>query len=173
MKGISDNKYQLILTDPPYDLDRDVMQGFQDEFIRICKGDIIVFCPPENQWSFGTNTKFMFWMKASSTKNYSKNYGRFVEMICRYIQPQSKFNSDLHWSNYTGVYSDLVTSVKDHPYKKPVSLIDRFILIHTDKGDSIFDAFGGSGTIYESALRLGRKCDSCEIGSKTGEGRIL
>lgn len=172
MKSIEDDTYQLILTDPPYDFPQSHMSLYHEEFLRICKGDILIFCPPENQWKF-EGVKYLFWNKATSTKNYSKNYGRFVEVICRYEQWGSKFNSDLHWSNYTGVYNDLVTSVKKHPYKKPNSLIERFILIHSNENDSIFDPFAGSGTVEEIANKLGRKCDSCEIGNEKGEGRIL
>lgn len=173
MVDIPDQSIQLILTDPPYDFPKSKMRLYQAEFLRICKGDILVFCPPENQWVFGDYVKYMYWIKSPSTKNYTKNYGRFVEVICRYIQDESIFNTDLHWSNYTGVYTDLVTSVKNHPYKKPLSLIERFILIHTDSGDSIFDPFAGSGTVEHCAIGLGRECNSCEIGSKDGKGRIL
>jgi len=172
MATVPDNHFQLIIADPPYDIHRAAMMDFHSEFKRICKGDILVFCPPENQWLF-PDCKLLFWCKSSSTKNYSKNYGRFVEMIFRYPRSKSKFNSNLHWSNYTGCYNDVVVSTEQHPYKKPESLIERLIRIHSDPGDLIFDPFAGSGTVEDCGTRLGRIVTSCEIAQASGIGRIL
>lgn len=150
----------LIITDPPYNLERNLQRFYHREFCRICKGSILVFCSPENQWKF-SGVKYLFWIKPTSTKNYSKNYGRFVEMICYYPR-NGVWNKDLLWANYTGVYTDYVIGRTEHPHEKPESLIERFINIHSNPGDIILDPFAGSGTVARVAERLGRKTISIE-----------
>lgn len=44
-----------------------------------------------------------------------------------------------------------------YPTQKPIELLDRIIQISTDEGDTVLDAFCGSGTTLVSAKLLGRK----------------
>jgi DNA modification methylase len=43
-----------------------------------------------------------------------------------------------------------------YPNQKPESLIEPFVLVHTDLNDVVFDPFGGSGTTAAVAQRLDR-----------------
>jgi len=43
-----------------------------------------------------------------------------------------------------------------YPTQKPLAIINRIIKVHTNPGDRVLDFFAGSGTIGESAARLGR-----------------
>jgi site-specific DNA-methyltransferase (adenine-specific) len=43
-----------------------------------------------------------------------------------------------------------------YPTQKPLAIINRIIRVHTNQGDRILDFFAGSGTVGESAFRLGR-----------------
>ena len=43
-----------------------------------------------------------------------------------------------------------------YPTQKPLAIIDRIVRIHSNPGDRVMDFFAGSGTIGESAVRLGR-----------------
>ena len=52
---------------------------------------------------------------------------------------------------------------RKHKWQKPDTLIERFILVHTNKGDTIFDPFAGSGIVGKMAKRLGRKYIGYEI----------
>jgi len=75
--------YDLIITDPPYDFTEEQKTLLHKEFLRISKGWVIVFSPPENQWILPAD-QYLFWIKPISTKNTSKSYSRFVEMIFVY-----------------------------------------------------------------------------------------
>ena len=75
-----DKSVDMILTDPPYDFSNEQKETLQKEFMRISRGWIIVFSPPENQW-VQPASQYLFWIKPISTKNTSKKYSRFVEMI--------------------------------------------------------------------------------------------
>lgn len=152
---IPNNYCQMVLTDPPYDMEMGYRRILQREFIRICKGTIIIFMPPESPWILPAD-QYLFWEKPISTKNTSKRYSRFVEEMFLYERYAHKWNCKRHWSQYTNVFKDLVDDAKLHPYRKPPSLIERLILNHTDEGDIILDPFTGSGVVPDVAKRLGR-----------------
>ena len=143
----------LILTDPPYDFDWDQKVFLHSQFSRLSRGEIIVFSPPENQWIHPAN-QYLFWMKPISTKNTSKRYSRFIEMI--FVYGQGTWNTDRHWSQYTNVFTDLVDDSHLHPFRKPPSLIKRLILNHTNEGDVILDPFAGSGVVAQVAKETNR-----------------
>lgn len=153
LKHFGDKSVDCIITDPPYDLKFEQKLRLQAEFEKISRGAIIVFAPPENQWIFPAD-QYLFWMKPISTKNTSKSYSRFVEMI--FVYNVTIWNRDRHWSQYTNVFMDLVDDSKKHPFRKPPSLIERLILNHTNPGDFVLDPFAGSGVIPEVCDRLGR-----------------
>jgi len=157
---IPDKSIELVLTDPPYDFSDNVKRFIHKEFIRVCKGTIVVFSPPENQWILPAD-QYLFWEKPISTKNTVKSYSRFVEMM--FVYGRGKWNCKRHWSQYTNVFKDLVDDSSLHPYRKPPSLIERLILNHTDVGDIILDPFTGSGVVPDVATRLGRNFIACDI----------
>lgn len=161
LENLPNASVDVLITDPPYDLTQEEKDAYHKEFLRVCKGDILVFSPPENQWSF-PGVFYMFWTKTPSTKNTSKRYSRFVEMIFLYKRSNT-WNHNLAWDNYKGVYNDIVDGVTGHPHEKPLSLIERFIKIHSNPGDVILDPFAGSGTILIAAQRLGRQYLGSEI----------
>lgn len=136
-----------------------------EEFIRICRGTILTFCS-ENDRPFDDNpVKKLYWIKTPSTKNYSKNFGRFVEEIHILKQEYYVFNTDLHWSNYTGVYNDLVEE-KGWYWKKPLPLMERLVRILTLPDDLVADPYCGSGTTLEACHRWGRNYIGVDIDSK-------
>ncbi len=153
LPGLQSNSVDLIITDPPYNFTLTQQLDLHNEFMRITKTGIIVFAPPENQW-VPLAGQILFWVKPISTKNTSRRYSRFVEMI--FLYGDLKWNTGMHWSQYVNVFHDLVDDAKLHPYRKPPSLITRLILLHTDPGDTILDPFAGSGVVAEVGERLGR-----------------
>ena len=148
LSKMEDQSVDLIITDPPYDFNQEQKEFLQKQFHRISRGVIIVFSPPENQWIFPAD-QYLFWIKPISTKNTSKRYSRFVEMI--FIYKYGTWNTDRHWSQYTNVFTDLVDTSYIHPFRKPPSLLKRLILNHSKPGDVILDPFFGSGTTLSEA----------------------
>lgn len=143
IKQMDDASVDAVITDPPYDFSRELQGEYIQQFDRISRGHVIVFCSPENHWEA---PKYMFWVKPTSTKNFSKNHGRFVEMIAYYPREGAPFNQ-LFWANMTGVYNDIVEAKStQHPFQKPLALMERLVRIHTNPGDIIIDPFAGSGT---------------------------
>lgn len=136
-----------VITDPPYNED------LTESIVGWATGNIIVFCKPEKQFPIFP-AEYLFWVKTPSTKNYSKNCGRFVEMIL--VHRQGGVFNQLHWSQMTGVYDDRLIHKPIHPHEKPVSLIERLIRIYTNEGDTILDPFMGSGTTGIACLHTNR-----------------
>lgn len=156
LPSLSSNYIDMVLTDPPYNLDTDEKRWYHREFLRICHGTIIVFMPPENPWVLPAD-QLLFWVKPISTKNTAKRYSRFVEELFVYELKDHKWNNGRHWSQYTNVFQDLVDDTSKHPFRKPPSLIERLIRNHTNPGDVILDPFAGSLVVADVAERLGRR----------------
>jgi DNA modification methylase len=51
----------------------------------------------------------------------------------------------------------------DHPTEKPWQLPAFFIKLHTQKGETVFDPFLGSGSTLKAAKELGRKAIGCDL----------
>ncbi len=147
---MDDKSVDVIITDPPYDFNTNQQLELHKHFLRISKGWVIVFSPPENQWIYPAD-QYLFWNKPISTKNTSKRYSRFVEMI--FVYGDGVWNTNRHWSQYTNIFTDLVDLHRVHPHRKPPSLLKRLILNHTKPLDIILDPFFGSGTTLSEAYR--------------------
>lgn len=130
---------------------------------RITKGNIITFCSDRDH-PFDPDER-AYWIKTPSTKNYSKHIGRFIEHI--FISRQGDtFNSGLHWSQYTGVYTDLVEEPSGHQWQKPISLMERLVKIYTKEGDTVLDPFCGSGQTLKACKNLNRNFIGIDIDPK-------
>lgn len=55
---------------------------------------------------------------------------------------------------------------KIHPYQKPLSLMERIVLMTTKEGDIVIDPFMGSGTTLRACHNLNRNCIGFEITNK-------
>jgi DNA modification methylase len=150
-----ESKVDLIIADPPYDFNHNTMETYNS----VMANPKILFYPPENQW-IGKPDQVLFWIKPISTKNTSRRYSRFVEMIG--IYGTVNWNTERHWSQYTNIFTDIVDN-SFHPNSKPESLLTRLVKNHTNPFDRILDPFMGSGTTLVVAKRLGRKAIGIEI----------
>jgi len=153
LRTLEDGYADCIITDPEYDT-----KDFNlEELQRVCRGNIVVFCKPENQ--FFKPDEYLFWVKTPSTKNFSQKCGRFVEMILvkrhGYGGEVSTFNT-LHWSQMIGVYDDRLIMPPEHPWEKPLTLIERLVRLYSNPGDLVLDPFYGSGTTLVASKSLGR-----------------
>jgi DNA modification methylase len=61
----------------------------------------------------------------------------------------------------------------DHPTQKPVELMRRPILNHTQPGEAVYEPFCGSGTTLIAAEQLGRTCLAIELDAKYVDVAIL
>lgn len=166
MRLICANAYEWLKTAPDQSVDHVITDYVYEtvfplsDLVRVTKGNIITFCSAED-YPFIPHER-AYWIKTPSTKNYSKHIGRFVEHIFIYRQGNT-FNKGLHWSQYTGVYTDLVEEPSGHQWQKPMSLMERLVKIYTQPGETILDPFCGSGTTLRAAARHGRDSIGIDI----------
>lgn len=64
------------------------------------------------------------------------------------------------------IYSNSQEEKVDHPTQKPVELMRRAIVNHTQRGESVYEPFCGSGTTLIACETEGRRCFGLEIEPK-------
>ena len=177
LKTIPDNSFDLVITDPPYGMDyqsnwskdgprHDKIHGDMeypvhliDEFKRIAKNAVLVFCRWDNLKDLPKPKSFIVWDKGNHSMGDLKHeYGRRWEGICFYAMDGHEFvkrPADLIFCPKIGAES------LTHPNEKPVPLME--ILIGNLVGDSVLDPFAGSGSTLVAAERCKRKWAGIEI----------
>lgn len=164
MRDLDPGSIDLVIADPTYG-ESDLINTAILESERLCKARIF-FMYAEDLCSLDVSTKpdqVCFWSKPVSTKNTSRRYSRFIEVIC--VWHGDYFNADLPWHNRTGVFTDTLLESSPHPWKKPPSLIERLIRLHLAppyEGKTVLDPFAGSGTVADVCEKLGIECISIE-----------
>lgn len=101
------------------------------------------------------------WIKYNKAPTPRANFKSCVETLIAFTKGRTtiKWNGGGTEPNYTVM--PFVGGL--HPTQKPVSLIEKLILLVTDKGDTVIDPFMGSGTTGEACVHLGRKFIGIEI----------
>lgn len=180
-KLMGDNQADLLLTDPPYNIDykelskdrkikNDKMSD--EEFLNFLKKTIIkcptayVFCSWQYVHIFkkameelGMAPKAMIvWDKVNPAQNLDKYYKRH-ELILYY----GKFGGE---KTIRGDVWELKRQKNTvHPTMKPLELIG-MILQDNPEAKNVVDVFGGSGTTLLACEELGRKCYMMEYEPK-------
>lgn len=87
------------------------------------------------------------------------NYGKFAVNKDDYFDDEGKRfpQSIIDFSNGDR------QSENDHPTQKPIDLIRYLILTYSNKGDTVFDGYSGSGTTAHACLIEGRKFVGSEL----------
>ena len=185
MKKMEKKSIDLLLTDIPYNevnrksnglrnLDKKDADGAEfnleealNEFMRVTKGSIYVFCGIE-QVSFikktfrenGLSTRLVIWEKTNpSPMNGDKVWLSSVECCVFGKFPKATFNEHCKSS----VLRFSCGKSKVHPTEKPIKLFSKIVEVSSNEGDIVFDPFMGSGTAGVAALDLNRKFIGCEL----------
>lgn len=101
--------------------------------------------------SKGSGDKLVETTKGTTNKFYKK-----MESVLE-IPEQKNLESVTKSTPETGEIT------KEHPATFPVYLPSEYIVAFTDKGDSVIEPFGGSGTTMIACEQLGRRCYSMEL----------
>lgn len=169
----ADVEIDLIIADPPYG-----EHAFINDLITKCRSyfacpSLFFMYPEDLCYLDDPPDQVLHWIKPISTKNTAKRYSRFVEAIAYYEKGEYApdnvtpfFNQDLYWANRSGIFTDILTEKPIHPYQKPVSLIERLILLHTPltitgsdghkRFATVLDPCAGSGTTGIAARNTNR-----------------
>lgn len=149
----------------------------------------------------GSVIMFMSIIKVESIINLAEKHGFYYKTtgIWHKKNPMPR-NMNLHFINsteawiyftyksHTGTFNNDGKAIHDfvetsviparernhgkHPTQKPLKLLEHFVTILSNKGDTIFDPFSGSGSSGAAALMHGRKYIGSEINKEYYENSI-
>ena len=193
MKLIPDGCVDLIVTDPPYLINyktghrKDKAHRFNDvilnddneqlitdyvkECYRILKEDsaMYLFCSSHKVDFFKRELEKEFsiknmiiWVKNNHTAgDLESAFGRKYEIVFLVNKGQRKFNGE----RLTDIWEFPRVSGDGqlHQNQKPIELIKRCIVKHSNVGDVVFDGFMGSGTTAAAALDTNRNYIGFEL----------
>jgi site-specific DNA-methyltransferase (adenine-specific) len=166
MKGIPDKSIDLVLTDPPYGLNKKIHDGGTWATAKKYDSTLI--------WDFKI-TKEYFNEIFRISKNaivWGGNYYTDILEVARcwivWVKPPFPTMSeiDMAWTNFdkpSKVFHCPRVNPSIHPTQKPEKLIQWVIDNYTEKDSIILDPFLGSGTTAVACKNLGRKFIGIEI----------
>jgi DNA modification methylase len=138
-------------------------------------GSMYIFCSHEtfaemNLWCREKfTTRLLIWHKTNPVPSFRKSsWLSSKECILFAYRGNKTFNFDTQ-NNMHDVLTYPICQGKqrlEHPTQKPLIIIEKFIEISSNEGDTILDPFVGTGTTLEAAERLGRNSIGIEISPK-------
>ena len=131
---------------------------------------------------FGIRTRTIFtWCKSNPVPSFRKvNYLSATEYL--WVGSKGTKSWTFNFKQQKEMKNFMITSNKsaygetEHPNEKPKELIRYLIEIHSNRGDTILDCFGGSGSIAVSCKELGRNFilfEKSEEYCKIAENRLI
>ena len=137
------------------------------ELDRICKGSFYIFCGFQQISEIDTyfrnneiSRRCIVWEKTNPSPMNGEHIWLSGVELCAYGKKAG--------ATYNGFCNNTVIktmggSSKIHPTEKPVRIMSEFIIKSSNKNDTIFDPFMGSGTTGVACMQLGRKFIGCEL----------
>jgi len=174
----------LVVTDPPYGINRDKGFGGSDGFSSL--GAPIARRNYSDDWDSERPSMEAFTlMFENSFKAIIWGGNFFADLLPRSTHwiVWDKLNTmptfgdcELAWTNIdrksvkkiTFEYNGLIGKEKErfHATQKPVGLFCSILSDYSDEGEIVYDPFGGSGTTMVACEQLGRHCRMMEIEPK-------
>lgn len=177
-------KYDLLLTDPPYSTDIDDIDAFVDDWLFTAlegvkeTGFAYVFIgayPEELRAylnaeipSYMTLKQVLIWTYKNTLGNNPKDRYKLNYQACLFYRGINA--PDLNCPMTSEQWAVQEINAPDgrqgdryHTWQKPSEIADRFIRHSTKQGMTVFDPFACTGTFLLSASKLGRKAYGFEI----------
>lgn len=193
MRDMPAQSVDAVITDPPYLLNnagghkgylkrsnkvhkiRHLENGFDiavsvAEWERLCKPlHAFVFCSNAQISSLMTEgerrgyiTNLLVWHKFNAIPAINGTWKPDAEFVVHYRQPRATFQGDERLKSKVAVIPINVSNY-GHPTEKPLALIEKYIKVCTNEGDTVLDPFMGSGTTGVACARLNRNFIGIEI----------
>lgn len=177
-------KYDLLLTDPPYSTDIDDIDEFVDKWLYNAldgvkdTGFAYVFIGayPKELKAY-LNAKIpdhielcqqLVWTYKNTLGNNPKDKYKQNYQSCLFFKGKNApaLNCPLtseQWAVQEINAPDGRQGDRYHAWQKPMEIAERFIRHSTKSGDTVYDPFACTGTFLLAAAKLGRKASGCEI----------
>jgi site-specific DNA-methyltransferase (adenine-specific) len=181
-----DVKFDLMLTDPPYDISTNICNINGDrKYLRDIEGkgmgigfdisilseftDYFCFCGKQQlidilNISKDSNWMIITWCKTNPTPLTQNTYLPDTEYIVHKFSKGRLFGDYAHKSRF--YLSPNAQNDFNHPTVKPVALIQKLITLGSQESELILDPFLGSGTTCYCAKKLNRYSVGIELEEK-------
>lgn len=180
----NDNKYDLLLTDPPYSTDVDNIDDFVNSWLYNAlykvksTGFAYIFIgayPEEVRAYLNAETpkhiklcQQLIWTYKNTLGNNPKDRYKQNYQICLFYRGVDApvLNCPLtneQWAVQEINAPDGRQGDRYHAWQKPIEIAERFIRHSTTEGQTIYDPFCCTGTFLLAAAKLGRKAEGVEI----------
>ena len=185
MKNIPDGSIDLIVTDPPYLVNycrhikghkfekpikndknaEDLIKTYILECYRIQKDCSNIFCFASiKTYSFFEECLISAGYKIKNTIIWDKCNGGMGDTSTTYAPRYEilfyaeKGKTKIHGKRFDDIWTikKVNSNEQFHQNQKPIELIERCILQHSNEGDVVFDGFLGSGTTAVAAVNTNR-----------------
>jgi site-specific DNA-methyltransferase (adenine-specific) len=186
MKDIPDGSIDMVLTDIPYgEVNRDSnglrnldkgkadtintldLEKTVNELIRVCRGSLYIFCGTEQVSNIRKlfvneklSTRLCIWEKTNPSPMNGQHIWLSGIECCVYAKKKNAVFNE-HCKN--SVFRFPSTRSKIHPTQKPVKLMQYMIEASSNEGDTVLDAFMGSGTTGVACKNLNRNFIGIEL----------
>jgi len=160
MREMDDNSVDLVLTDPPYDVDYADWDTLRLEWLKEAQriSAEVIFTPGiRNIHKYPSPKWVICWAKPGSTSR--NDTGGFNHWDPLFYYGDKKIMVDFIYLPACVNHSD----VSGHPCPKPINLYTQIINKMTDVGDLVCDPFLGSGTTLKACQLTGRNGIGFEI----------
>lgn len=175
----------LVLTDPPYNAINRVTGGLRvidkgqadsapvdvptlaDEFMRVVRGSIYVWCSDEQytDWTLafkdaGLTTRNCAWWKSDPSPMNGEHLWLSALELCVFARKSGAYFQG-HCDH--PVWKGPTERDVDHPTPKPEWLMRKLVQASAPYGGLVLDAYMGSGSTLRAAKDLGRRAIGIEI----------
>ena len=177
-------KYDLLLTDPPYSTDVDDIGLFAFRWLpnalmhvkRTGSAYIFIGAYPEELLTYLSFQSFgdmelkqvLIWTYKNTLGNNPKDRYKQNYQACLYYRgpdapPLNCPLTSEQWAVQEINAPDGRQGDRYHAWQKPIEIAERFIRHSTEPGQTVFDPFACTGTFLLAAAKLGRKAYGFEI----------
>ena len=177
-------KYDLLLTDPPYSTDVEDIDEFVDKWLYNAldgvkdTGFAFVFIgayPKELKAYLNAKTpehielcQQLIWTYKNTLGNNPKDRYKQNYQSCLFYRGKNAPALDCPLTSEQWAVQEINTpdgrqGDRYHAWQKPIEIAERFIRHSTKQGDTIFDPFACTGTFLLAGAKLGRKAYGFEI----------
>lgn len=177
-------KYDLLLTDPPYSTDIEDIDDFVDRWLYNALDGvkdtgfayIFIGAYPKELKAY-LNAKIpdhielcqqLVWTYKNTLGNNPKDRYKQNYQSCLFFRGKNAPALDCpltseQWAVQEINAPDGRQGDRYHAWQKPMEIAERFIRHSTKSGDTVYDPFACTGTFLLAAAKLGRKSFGCEI----------
>uniref|UniRef100_A0A6H1ZLK2 Putative methyltransferase n=1 Tax=viral metagenome TaxID=1070528 RepID=A0A6H1ZLK2_9ZZZZ len=174
------NSVDLVCTDPPYGVRKDMgwddklhfikqVNGWLKECIRVSKHAVIWFCASKmmpyifKDLPAGIFHRQLDWKKPKGTQFAGASHNNIwyakepILIFSKDMKKTTSYGKDMKFNYDYLEYDTIGKKVWGHKTSKPVPLMAKLIQHYSNEGELVLDPFGGGGPTAEACIKTNRR----------------